>query len=135
MKKILVLLVAACCLFVSCEKEGGNSSLDGTTWKCETTSGYQLVFDSDYVSSYEYSSLVDTQTYKVKGDKISFGDYLSHSSGSGTYYRYDKVATLNSDKTRLTIRNGYIENGEFIEYKGTGYIAERSPMVFVRVIQ
>ena len=127
MKKFLVLLVAACCLFASCEKEGGNSSLDGSTWVWESFHQYKLVFDNNYVTSYYKGSLYDTQTYKVKGDKVHFGDFLQ--TAGYTEYFYDKIATLSSDKTRMTLRIGHIENGAFIESD------DSSTIVYIRVTE
>lgn len=129
MKRILVLLVAVCCLLVACEKEGGSgSSIEGTTWRYWT---FKLVFQDGYVYSYHLDTHHDTQTYKVKGDKVIFGDFLDH-NGIKDYGTYDKTATLNSDKTRLTLRNGQIKDGVFIEFddsKDPG-----SPMIFDRVL-
>ena len=115
MKKILLLLVAACCLFVSCEKEGGNSSVDGTTWKgtYENTNGsyirVSLVLKDGFASLYNLDDnyLVDTQSYKVKGDKIIFNDVLSirdfRTSSSVEEEYFQKEGTFNSDKSKLTL--------------------------------
>ena len=119
MKKILLLLVAACCLFVSCEKEGGNSSVDGTTWKGSVDDGTVKLILKDGIgtlmswgSTSKTWSLYDSQAYKVKGNKITFNDKLKAS------YSYFKEGTFNSDKSRLTLiavsSSGGREEREFI---------------------
>jgi len=124
MKKILVLLVAVCSLFVACSKdEGGSShSLDGTKWYCKIEPRfskyyftYNFVFDDGYVSIYTGSknpTLKTTTTYKVIGDTIIFGygDFLRMGGDTDsdycTVYLTEK-ATLSSDKSSFDIELMY----------------------------
>ena len=105
MKKILVLLAAACFLLVSCQKEGGNSGVDGTTWFCyddPDSSPFRLELNDGYASLYEGSHFYDTQTYSVKRDRIIFKENLS------PFY---KEGAFKNDKTRLVLHMVY-ESGE-----------------------
>lgn len=127
MKKILVLLVAACALFVSCQKEGGNSSVDGSTWEGRFRVSDNHIYDhrlelkGGYASIYEYEYgkivLRDTRAYKVKGNKISFTTPLYINSEQNVNSPYSNGGTFNEDKSKLKLDL----DGGFLDLLDGGY--------------
>lgn len=125
MKKIIVLLMAVCCLFVSCQKEGGSGSgsVDGTTWLADESS-YRLVLRDGYASLYNYrgTDLFDTQKYKVKGGKLTFGDNMFcgyRHTYNRTYKEYFVNGSFNDAKTKLTLsRQWYDDISDIMEDYG-----------------
>ena len=119
MNRIAVLFTALCCLFVSCQKEGGNSSVDGTTWSCEgeNNGDYTLILNDGYASLYfkyrtsSESSFLDTQAYTVKGNTIKFKGHLHEDNDPIIHYiGYYNKGTFNEDRSRLTLNYHYEVN-------------------------
>ncbi|MBR5660639.1 MAG: hypothetical protein IKW99_03725 [Bacteroidales bacterium] len=104
MKKVLVLFVAVCCLFVSCQKEGGSGSVDGTTWlETDTNWPHTLKLKGGYASLYYKDKLYDTQAYSIKGNIIKFKDHLiiEPEEPNPAYYF---EGSFNGDKSRLMLK-------------------------------
>ena len=106
MKKLLLLLAAFTLLFISCEKEDENASLENT-WKLTSASedgeSYTLdecelqsiiVFSgSNFTSTYYYAEeIYNTETYQYE----TTGECITYSN-SGTYTTSGNTITLTSD--------------------------------------
>lgn len=106
MKRILVLLVAACCLLVSCQKEQLDPNLDGTTWEFSeriiTLKNGEAIF-------YYGESYIDTVHYSINGDTITFDDYLGGC--------FDLEGTINKKRDIMYITEGYFPDLYFVKIK------------------
>lgn len=122
MIKNLVLLMAVCCLLVSCQKEDGSGSgannVDGSTWVWSDDGADTIVLKGGF-ASYYYNRLRDTQSYYVKGNELIFSKPLHRESGESDIY-YDS-GSFNKDYSKLTIsgRKTNVNSPGVLDFKRT----------------
>lgn len=106
MKRILVLLVAACCLLVSCEKEQLDPNLNGTTWEFSERT---IILKNGEAIFYFGETYMDTAQYSINGDTITFDHYLG-----GVF---DLEGTFNKKRDIMYLDSGYFPDIHFVKMK------------------